>query len=102
MARAIGFAGTLVLKAIREGFCYGLDIIDETGLSGGTVYKVLARFERRGFVSSRWEDHEIAEAEKRPRRRYYRVTPEGEEALSASLHRVRRLLDESVGEEARS
>lgn len=48
----------------------------------GTLYKALARLEGAGLLSSRWEDHEVAEAEGRPRRRLYRVTSSGQAALA--------------------
>lgn len=47
----------------------------------GTLYKALARLERDGFLASRWEDPNEAAADGRPRRRFYRLTPEGESAL---------------------
>jgi DNA-binding PadR family transcriptional regulator len=48
----------------------------------GTLYKALSRLEREGFLSSRWEDPVVAAADGRPRRRFYRVTLEGESALN--------------------
>lgn len=48
----------------------------------GTLYRALARMEKAGLLSSRWEDAEISVAEGRPRRRLYRVTGLGEAALA--------------------
>lgn len=48
----------------------------------GTLYKALSRLEREGFLASRWEDPVAAAAEARPRRRFYRLTLEGEGALN--------------------
>lgn len=48
----------------------------------GTLYKALSRLEREGFLGSRWEDPSVAAAEGRPRRRFYRLTVEGEGALA--------------------
>ena len=48
----------------------------------GTLYKALGRLEREGFLASRWEDPNQAAAEGRPRRRFYRLTLEGEGALA--------------------
>jgi PadR family transcriptional regulator, regulatory protein PadR len=48
----------------------------------GTLYKALDRLERAGCLSSRWEDPLIAAHEGRPRRRFYRVTLDGEAALA--------------------
>lgn len=48
----------------------------------GTLYKALSRLEREGFLASRWEDPNQAAADGRPRRRFYRLTLEGEGALA--------------------
>ena len=48
----------------------------------GTLYKALARLEREGFLASHWEDPSVGAAESRPRRRFYRLTLEGEGALA--------------------
>ena len=48
----------------------------------GTLYKALERLERVGYLESRWEDPQIAADESRPRRRFYRVTAVGEQALT--------------------
>lgn len=51
----------------------------------GTLYKALTRLERVGYLASRWEDPELAAAEARPRRRFYRLTLHGEAALNDAL-----------------
>ena len=51
----------------------------------GTLYKALARLERDGLLASRWEDPVAAADEGRPRRRFYRLTLEGEGALAEAL-----------------
>lgn len=48
----------------------------------GTLYKALDRLERAGYLSSRWEDPQLAADDSRPRRRFYRVTLTGEAALA--------------------
>lgn len=50
----------------------------------GTLYKALARLEARGLLQSSWEDPAVAAVEQRPRRRLYRVTPLGQQALAAA------------------
>lgn len=55
---------------------YGFGLIQTTGLKSGSLYPILERLERQGWVSSAWEQVDPAEAG-RPRRRYYRLTPEG-------------------------
>jgi DNA-binding PadR family transcriptional regulator len=51
----------------------------------GTLYKALGRLEAAGLLESRWEEADLALAEGRPRRRFYRVTGAGERALAATL-----------------
>lgn len=66
---------------------YGLELCRETGLLSGTVYPIIARLEREGWVASRWEDPMLQEREGRPRRRYYWVTATGVAEASALLLR---------------
>lgn len=47
----------------------------------GTLYKALSRMENQGLLTSRWEDPVNAAREGRPRRRLYRVTSAGQDAL---------------------
>jgi DNA-binding PadR family transcriptional regulator len=74
-----------ILNAIRSGRRYGIEIMDETDLGGGTIYKLLHRLEEKRLIAGVWEDARIAEREKRPRRRYYELTREGNAALAESL-----------------
>jgi DNA-binding PadR family transcriptional regulator len=88
MGRQLGYATVAILRAVRDGYGYGTDIMDRTGLPSGTVYPTLSRMDERGYLRSRWERRETADAERRPRRRYYRLTPSGEQALSAALRQL--------------
>ena len=81
----------MVLHAIARGFQYGFDIMEETGLTSGTIYPALDRLEGLGFARSEWEEARIAHEEKRPARRYYQITREGKEALTTALERYRSL-----------
>lgn len=67
---------------------YGLEICKAAELPSGTIHPILARLEGCGWLESRWEDIEPAE-KGRPRRRYYRLSPEGAERARAALERVR-------------
>jgi len=75
--------------------------MEATDLSGGSVYKILRRIERRGLIEGHWEDPAIAERERRPRRRYYRLTRAGDEALDVALDRFRALTGTVVPGRAR-
>ncbi len=81
------FPTGLVLQAISRGCPYGFDIMDATGLPGGTVYPALRRLEAAGCLTSRWEARDQAEAEGRPPRCYYRLTPAGEALREQALKR---------------
>jgi DNA-binding PadR family transcriptional regulator len=69
-----------------HGFRVSARIREQTGstlfITHGALYKALDRLEKRGLLTSNWEDAEIALAEGRPRRRLYRITPAGEAALT--------------------
>ena len=79
-----------VLQSVWAGSRYGFDIMDATGLPGGTVYPALSRLLDGELVTARWEDPRIAQREKRPPRRYYEITTEGEEILkrAAAIQRA--------------
>lgn len=76
-----------VLIAIRAGHSYGFDLMDVTGLPDGTVYPILRRLEDKGVLTAEWESAAKASADRRPPRRYYRLTPEGVEAAEEALRR---------------
>jgi PadR family transcriptional regulator PadR len=69
----------LVLRALLNdpaGEHYGFEICQAAGLPSGTIHPILARLETNGWLVSRWEDID-PQREGRPRRRYYRLTPDG-------------------------
>jgi PadR family transcriptional regulator PadR len=68
---------------------YGLELMNVINLKSGTVYQILARLERAGWLTSEWEDPAVHEAEKRPRRRMYRLTPDG-------IEQARRVVSQDV------
>ena len=60
------YSSAVILQAVANGYLYGFDIIDVTGLPGGTVYPALRRLEDTGYLISKWEKHSIAQGESRP------------------------------------
>jgi PadR family transcriptional regulator len=54
----------------------GADVQKRSGLASGTLYPILLRLESAGWFLSRWENIDPASAG-RPRRRLYRLTPNG-------------------------
>jgi len=75
----------LVLAILNEGETYGYAIlkrIDELSGGGlewtdGMLYPLLHRLERLGYVEARWDSPPQGR-----RRRYYRITPSGRDALA--------------------
>jgi DNA-binding PadR family transcriptional regulator len=87
----LSLGAVLVLHALARGCVYGFDIMEETGLTSGTIYPALDKLEGLGLASSEWEDAKIARQEKRPPRRYFEITERGEEVLLAAMDRYRSL-----------
>jgi DNA-binding PadR family transcriptional regulator len=70
---------------------YGLDLMHETGLASGTLYPMLVRLERAGWVRAEWERIDPV-AEGRPARRYYRLTADGAVAARHEIAVLRQQL----------
>jgi PadR family transcriptional regulator len=85
----LSYSATAILQAVSNGYQYGFDIMDMTGLPSGTVYPALRRLEDAGLVVSKWEKHEIAQRELRPPRKYYELTRDGNEALAEAVKRYK-------------
>jgi DNA-binding PadR family transcriptional regulator len=85
------YSTAVILQAVANGYLYGFDIIDITGLPGGTVYPALRRLEQAGHLVSKWEKPGIAQAEMRPPRKYYELTRAGRDVLAEAVKRYRLL-----------
>jgi DNA-binding PadR family transcriptional regulator len=75
---------------------YGLEICGSAGLASGTIHPILARLEGLGWVESTWEDIDPVK-EGRPRRRYYRLSPDGAEHARHALATARTPLSRLPG-----
>ena len=83
----------LLLSTLESGPAHGYAIVDtlrtrsegEFDLAEGTIYPALYRLERRGLVTSRWEEGAGAR-----RRRVYRLTARGRRELAGERERWRR------------
>jgi PadR family transcriptional regulator PadR len=79
----------IVLHLLQPGEAYGYEIVskltaDTNGaleVTDGTLYPVLYRLERAGFVTVRWETPERGVP-----RKYYRLTESGREELARLTH----------------
>jgi PadR family transcriptional regulator PadR len=75
----------IVLHLLEPGEAYGYEIVTKLttrsngalGVTDGTLYPVLYRLERAGFVAVRWETPERGVP-----RKYYRLTDTGREELA--------------------
>ena len=95
------YASAAILQAVASGYLYGFDIIDITGMPGGTVYPALRRLQEAGYLVSRWEKQSIAQAQPRPARKYYDLTREGQQALGEAVKRYR-LLEQTQPDKRRN
>jgi len=85
------YSTAVILQAVANGYRYGFDIIDVTGLPGGTVYPALRRLEEAEQLASRWEKQSVAQKEARPPRKYYELTRAGRATLTEAIKRYRLL-----------
>ena len=75
-----------VLSILAEGESYGYEIIQrvhaltdgQVRWTTGTLYPLLHSLENEGLLEATWR-----EAEAGPRRKYYRLTAKGEQALAS-------------------
>lgn len=69
-------AVALALMEDPQARQWGYELCKRAGIRSGVLYPILSRFLEEGWLEDGWEDpREIAE--KRPARRYYRLTDEG-------------------------
>ncbi|WP_459863375.1 PadR family transcriptional regulator [Endothiovibrio diazotrophicus] len=73
-----------VLMVNPNEYVAGPDLRKESKLSSGTLYPILIRLEKAGWLESRWEDVDPSEAG-RPRKRFYRVTRTGLQYARSAL-----------------
>lgn len=63
---------------------YGFSLIERTKIKSGTLYPILIRLEKAGWLGSRLEDIDPKVAG-RPPRRLYSLTGEGEQSARAEI-----------------
>lgn len=88
-----GNTDTLLLALLQDEPMYGYQIVKEVNqrsngyfaFKEGTLYPALHRLERAGLVEGRWENTPSS-----VRRRYYRITVKGQQALADRLREWRR------------
>ena len=87
----LSYTVAVILQTLDNGYQYGFDIMDVTGLPSGTVYPALRRLEENGYVKGKWEKHAVAQQEQRPPRKYYELTKAGKSLLAEAVARYRLL-----------
>ncbi|MGW2787705.1 PadR family transcriptional regulator [Streptomyces populi] len=68
---------------------YGRELSKLTGLMPGTIHPIMVRLEDEGWIASRKEDIDPSQ-EKRPARRYFRLTATGALRASSAVTEARR------------
>jgi PadR family transcriptional regulator len=86
---SLSYTGLFILQALAQGYRFGFDIMEVTGLPSGTIYPALRRLEALELVTSDWEKDGKARKEARPRRRYYELTKAGTLQLTEAETRFR-------------
>ncbi|MBC8036665.1 MAG: helix-turn-helix transcriptional regulator [Rhizobiales bacterium] len=87
----LSYTMALILHALDNGYRYGFEVMQITGLASGTVYPALRRLEDTALIKSKWEKQSVAQAEQRPARKYYEVTKAGRTVLIEARGRFRLL-----------
>jgi PadR family transcriptional regulator PadR len=82
----LSYTAAVILKAVGSGHQYGFEIMESIGLPSGTVYPALRRLESSGAMLSQWENTRAAQ---RPPRKYYSLTPDGQQLLNNAEQRYR-------------
>jgi PadR family transcriptional regulator PadR len=79
----------LALMEDPEGQHWGYELSKQAGVRSGVLYPMLRRMLEDGWLEDGWEDPaEISD--KRPPRRYYKLTGEGQVVVAAILSDARR------------
>lgn len=91
-----GFLSMWILWTLKKKgtLMYGYEIIQafqkmtrgKWAPKAGTIYPILRRLEKRGFVTSEWTSKAGG-----LRRRYYKITSEGKKAVEAAFSEWRKL-----------
>lgn len=78
-----------IFFADPEASLYGLDIAERLSILSGTLYPILGRLERNGWLTSELEQVDPSEVG-RPRRRFYELTGIGEEQARRAHRELQR------------
>jgi PadR family transcriptional regulator, regulatory protein PadR len=68
---------------------WGYELSRCTGVRSGVLYPILSRMLDEGWLEDGWEEQGIV-SKKRPPRRYYKLTGEGQRSMEAVLAEAQR------------
>lgn len=77
-----GVVELAILALLHRGEAYGGEIVDRLArypglaISPGTAYPLLSRLKKSGLITSAWQESPVG-----PPRKYYRLSPDGEQAF---------------------
>jgi PadR family transcriptional regulator PadR len=75
---------------------YGLELMRVSGHPSGTLYPILLRLQKAGWVETHWEEIDPVAAG-RPARRYYRLTPDGQALAHTEVAALQAQLNRGLG-----
>jgi DNA-binding PadR family transcriptional regulator len=73
--------------ANRDRQMSGTDVSKAVRIGSGTLYPLLMRLEKHGWLESQWEDEDPSQMG-RPRRRLYKITGLGYREANAEINRI--------------
>jgi PadR family transcriptional regulator, regulatory protein PadR len=83
----VSLLAVLLEAYLQDEVLHGYALMKLAGLSGASTYRNLDRLEDAHLVDGFWE--KLPDSEDRPRRRYYRLNPEGAAAARVILEERR-------------
>lgn len=89
-----GVIDGVILKLIKNKETYGYEIVEELKMNGfynmteGTVYPILQRLSRKGYLMSTYKKSDLG-----PKRKYYYITATGKDYLDEFLNSYKQLQD---------
>jgi len=87
LSRVTGATIAVLAALIEHGEpCWGLAVIKASGRPAGSVYPILERLEKAGWITSSWEEDSSRPG---PRRRYYELTEDGATAARSAIAKFR-------------
>jgi PadR family transcriptional regulator PadR len=82
LSRITGATVDVLTALLDQDATWGLQVVKRSSRPPGTVYPLLDRLERSGWVESHWE---VDEDRSGPRRRLYTLTADGASAARATV-----------------